>query len=523
MENSSFGENNDKIPIISDIQQLNNNGATSDTYKVFISKKWYFLKRPKKDFATHPHYLNAFEKEYEIGASLNHPNIVGYIGKDTDNNGFYILTEYVEGLTLKDFVDENPNYFHNKKNLKKFTFQLLSALEYLHERQILHLDLKPDNILITKIGNDVKIVDLGFAYSDGHQYSTIGKSEKYAAPEQIRNEENIDQRADIYSLGILILFAYTRTHNKKLIDKLPKLYRNCVKKCLEENKNDRFENISSIKDYFSQKNKQQKVFIFSIVILLILMSSYGISQYVIHEKTVLDISKMDAPNDIMRKVTMETSLDYIKEQFGEPKTIDSNPHTQKTTYYWNFKNLELSITEMPFKELWPGVPLMEDEDPNKMERSEITYRLLGNADMRYDEILSNIELPNFGKATIGSYLDMYNYDGGLITWGNGKLFIDAGRYRSEINSFRIFIGGDALTNYHDYILSVDNWFMDKFDKTIQDKLIKSEGDISVLNNIEKRKILEVVKKLKITTISCGVNLEEVDYNLNYECHPFSVE
>ncbi|NDW11229.1 serine/threonine-protein kinase [Dysgonomonas sp. 520] len=506
MENSSFGEATDK-PIITNIQQLNNGGATSDTYKVFINEKWNFLKRPKKEFASHPHYLKAFEKEYEIGSSLKHPNIVNYIEKGVDNEGFYILTEYIDGGTLKDFVDENPDYFHNKKNLRKFIFQLLSALDYLHERQILHLDLKPDNILITRIGHDVKIVDLGFAYNDSHQYLTVGKSEKYAAPEQIENNNDIDQRADIYSLGILVLFAYTRTHNKQLIDKLPNPYKNCVKKCLEVDKENRFDSISSIRDYFSQKSRQKKILFSSITLLMLIILGLAVQLAIPKKATVLDISEMDAPHDIMQKVTTDTSLDYIKQQFGEPKEIDSYNDPKRFIYHWYFKNLKLSLREMCHNDLHPYSPPIE---PDKMINAEITYELMGDADLIYDDIFSNFELSNLGKATIGDYIDKYFYklEDGSIHYGGDKLYINVGRYRENTNSFKIFMNGSAPTNYQDYILCAEGWFLTDLDKSLQDKLIKSEGDVSILNRSERQQILDVVRKLKITSISSGSNLEE---------------
>ena len=100
MDNSEFGENLDFFAL-TDIVPLDNNGTTSDTYKVRISGKWHFLKRPKQEFTNHPQYNAAFEKEFDIGYTLDHPNIVRYISKGKDKNGFYFLTEYVDGQTFQ--------------------------------------------------------------------------------------------------------------------------------------------------------------------------------------------------------------------------------------------------------------------------------------------------------------------------------------------------------------------------------------------------------------------------------------
>ncbi|MDL2213104.1 serine/threonine protein kinase [Bacteroides sp. OttesenSCG-928-E20] len=246
MENSTFDDFNNIFPI-TDIIPLSLKGNTSDSYKVRINGKWHFLKRPKKKYSTHPTYIAAFEKEFEIGYTLEHDNIVRYIGKAYDENGVYILTEYVDGCTLTEFVDKNPTYFHKKEHITRFINQLLSALEYLHDKQILHLDLKPDNILITAIGHSVKIVDLGFAYSDCYQFLSSGKSLKYAAPEQISGGK-IGRWTDIYSLGIVLLYVLTGTVNLERVSKTPQRYKALLKKCLQEDTACRINNVQDFRN-----------------------------------------------------------------------------------------------------------------------------------------------------------------------------------------------------------------------------------------------------------------------------------
>ena len=88
--------------------------------------------------------------------------MVRYVWLDGDN----ILMEYVDGETLAQRLTKNPDYFSNQRHKDKFVRQLLSALQYLHSHQVLHLDLKPDNILLTHIDDDVKLIDLGFCRTD---------------------------------------------------------------------------------------------------------------------------------------------------------------------------------------------------------------------------------------------------------------------------------------------------------------------------------------------------------------------
>jgi serine/threonine protein kinase len=235
-ESSSFDYLQNSSPLLntfSDIAPINKNGATSDCYKVRIHAKWHFLKRPKKAFSTNPIYIAAFEKEFNLGFTLDHPNIVRYISKGNDKVGIYILTEYIDGHTLSDFRLKNPDFFRSNENVKRLTLQLLSALEYIHNRQIVHLDIKPDNILITNNGNNLKLIDLGLSYSDCYTEIT-GGTQSFGSPEQFARPELIDFRSDIYAFGKIVLYLFTGNATLHSIKRLPSLYKKLVKKCLIE-------------------------------------------------------------------------------------------------------------------------------------------------------------------------------------------------------------------------------------------------------------------------------------------------
>ena len=260
MDSSSFDNDVNNPFMLTDIEQIRSNGATSDTFKVRIYGKWHFLKRPKKEFSEHPIYKTAFDKEFEIGSQINHPNIVRYLKKGIDEKGIFLQTEYVDGWTLNEFIDKNLHYFKYKDHAYRFTEQLLSALNCLHTHRILHLDLKPENIMITYIGLDVKLIDLGFAYSNEYLYQSIGRTDKYAAPEQLASDNNsINQCADIYGFGNILLYLFTKTSNRKLIRKIPQPFRDCVDKCLQFNPFDRFQSIGNIQSFLRKKRFERKV------------------------------------------------------------------------------------------------------------------------------------------------------------------------------------------------------------------------------------------------------------------------
>ena len=226
MESSQFSDNQSRFDAI---EQMESQGATCDTFRVKLYGKLHFLKRLKAEYAGDIRYQEALRKEFETGYRLEHPNLVRYLSLDKDG----ILMEYVDGETLSQRLTKNPDYFKHRKNSDKLIRQLLSALQYLHNHQVLHLDLKPDNILLTHINNDVKLIDLGFCYTDMFA-DTQGHTNAFAAPEQ-KAGGAVDVRTDLYAFG-------------KNLELLPdhSLYNRVIARCTAENPSDRYQSVDEI-------------------------------------------------------------------------------------------------------------------------------------------------------------------------------------------------------------------------------------------------------------------------------------
>ena len=201
-ESSEFEQQSVDVPF-DEVEALSSDGATSLSYKVRIWGKWFFLKRPKPEFADNPVYLAAFEKEFDLGIRLDHPNIVRYHSKGRDAHGVYILMEYVDGETLTKYIRQHPKL--SKSEALRIIDEIAEGLKYLHARQIVHFDLKPDNILITANGHHVKLIDLGFAYSDCYSAIACG-THAYSAPEQFASPQSASLRADVFALGNVIKY-----------------------------------------------------------------------------------------------------------------------------------------------------------------------------------------------------------------------------------------------------------------------------------------------------------------------------
>ena len=226
MDSSQFS---DSQPKYDTIEQMDTRGATCDTFRVKLYGKLHFLKRLKAEYAGDIRYQEALRKEFETGYRLEHPNMVRYLSLDHDG----ILMEYVDGETLSHRLATNPDYFKNRKHTDKFVRQLLDALGYLHSHQVLHLDLKPDNILITRINDDVKLIDLGCCYTDSFP-DTTGRTNAFAAPEQ-QVDETVDVCTDIYAFG-------------KVLGLLPSsnIYNKVIARCTAESPEDRYQSVGEI-------------------------------------------------------------------------------------------------------------------------------------------------------------------------------------------------------------------------------------------------------------------------------------
>lgn len=141
-------------------------------------------------------------KEYEIGRSLNHPNIREYYSYGPVGDlGNCIEMEWVDGQSLEDLM---PRCREDSELCDRIASQMLEAVKFIHLKQVIHRDLKPSNILITDKGHNVKVIDFSLSDSDSH-FVLKGNAGTalYASPEQTLCKGS-DSRSDIYSLGVIL-------------------------------------------------------------------------------------------------------------------------------------------------------------------------------------------------------------------------------------------------------------------------------------------------------------------------------
>lgn len=221
------------------IRQTTFEGKTSQGLVVEENGKQFFLKRLREEYLDNNDYRTLFRKEFELGSEINHENIVKYYSLTDEPDECSIKMEYVAGQTLAQRLGSDPDYFLSRRNIDKFFIQLLNALGSLHRRHVVYSDLKPENIILTQVGNDVKLIDLGFCFTDAYS-ATAGKTDRYAAPDHA-DIDAIDITTDIYCVGQIINTIKSHTSSA-----VPKVYYKIAQRCLNRDKARRYQSTGEI-------------------------------------------------------------------------------------------------------------------------------------------------------------------------------------------------------------------------------------------------------------------------------------
>lgn len=242
-------------------------GGMADVYKAMDHKlnRYVAVKVLKREFREDETFVKKFQTEAQSAAGLLHPSIVNVYDVGEDRGLYYIVMELVEGITLKDYIQKKGRLTY--KEVISIAVQVCSGMEVAHSHNIIHRDIKPQNIIISKEGK-VKVTDFGIAKAtSSNTISTnVMGSVHYTSPEQARGGYS-DAKSDIYSLGITMYEMITGqlpfdgdstvsialkhlqediTEPSELVEDIPYSLEQIILKCTQKSPERRYSNIGQL-------------------------------------------------------------------------------------------------------------------------------------------------------------------------------------------------------------------------------------------------------------------------------------
>ena len=188
-----------------EIKEIIGVGGMAVVYKAYDNQenRTVAVKILKEEFISNEEFVRRFKNESKAIAMLSHPNIVKVYDVSFGDLIQYIVMEYIDGITLKEFIEREGSL--RWKDAVHFTIQILKGLQHAHDKGIVHRDVKPQNIMVLPDGT-IKVADFGIArFSRSEQRTITDKaigSVHYISPEQARGERT-DEKADVYSVGVM--------------------------------------------------------------------------------------------------------------------------------------------------------------------------------------------------------------------------------------------------------------------------------------------------------------------------------
>lgn len=189
-----------------EVQEIIGVGGMSVVYKAYdnVDDRIVAVKVLKEEFLNNEEFKRRFKNESKAIALLSHPNIVKVYDVNFGEKLQYIVMEYIDGITLKEYINKQGAITWNDALF--FMTQILRAVQHAHDKGIVHRDIKPQNIILLPTGN-IKVTDFGIARFSRSETRTLTEqaigSVHYIAPEQAKGEYT-DEKADIYSLGVVL-------------------------------------------------------------------------------------------------------------------------------------------------------------------------------------------------------------------------------------------------------------------------------------------------------------------------------
>ena len=310
-----------------------------------------------------------FQREADVMMAFNHRNIVKVFNQFRRGKSYFIAMEFVDGMSLEELIKKKKK-IDNLPAILIFK-EICIGLKHAHDNEIIHRDIKPDNVLISKFG-DVKLVDFGIATAkpgseeDLTKTGTVMGTPAYMSPEQIIDSKDVDKRSDIYSMGVLFYqmvtgkkpfsssFSAETLNNiskgiyenpERIIPDIPNLFKKIIKKTMNCKKKNRFKDLKECINILTKhtvsfrNNSQIKNAIRKY------LSGRNISEKE-EDATEIDKSKEHHSNNIIKiKLSKIKSKITIGRDINNDVVIKNDPHISRIHAFIENKGKDYFITD----------------------------------------------------------------------------------------------------------------------------------------------------------------------------------
>lgn len=329
-------------------------------------------------------YFNGSLNEKDILVKLNHNCLPKISDLFHDEGGSYIIESYVEGLSMDSYLKINDQV--SEDMVIDWMIQLCDALNYIHSKNILHMDIKPHNVIVTE-DNQAILIDFGIAThindKNSESYKVYGYSPVYCSPEQKDSSLAVDERSDLFSLAataIHVLTKQTKISTKALNEarsdiSLP--FIELLDKCLSKYKDERYHNaldlknaLMSIKDLKRDKDKaiaRNKILRVAVIPLLIASCTLFIKGYDVRQNEILSIIEVNLNNITLTE--QETQLVEVQQVYPDGDTKELDPQLIN----WTVADSEVaSVHNGEIIGKNPGSTIIEGQYMNKLFSIDVT-------------------------------------------------------------------------------------------------------------------------------------------------------
>lgn len=264
-------------------------------YRVRKAGKYFIIKTPKEESGQS---IALLQREYELSIGKSHPNIVSvFTYEHSTIVGPGIVMEYVDGRTLAEFLAEKPSF----AQLRRVLEQLLQAVSYIHRCGLVHNDIKPDNIMVTRADNSVRLLDFGLSDNDAFYLArTLGCTPQYASPELQARSQEIDTRSDIYSLGVIMKEMFGSRYSR------------ISARCTQHDKEKRYANADEVAKAVRRSDIRPKaLFLLFAVAAVMLPILYGVYSVNAEQARITAAGNAEAEYEEKLLSGIENSVDSI--------------------------------------------------------------------------------------------------------------------------------------------------------------------------------------------------------------------